>query len=256
MRQRDAAFPRVVDLFLRDAPFRCLVVLVLALDGTVHGYQALLLAATCFGQHFIEVDFIARNPSAVQPQDVELAVVLHQFVQLVLREVLVLLPPVGMLVTLVVLHTVRSGVVVVPEPLAVPVGLREVAANHEVLLAESVEHVAGHVLAWILGKRAVGDGEVGVFRVEHAEAVVVLGGEDHVFHTGILHHVRPLFRIELRGVEGAGEAPVPVLVALVRKFVGTCDPVLRAEGPRFADAGYGVQSPVEQYAEFLVLPLV
>ena len=161
-----------------------------------------------------------------------------------------------MLVALVVLHAVGRSVVGIPEPLAVPVGLGEVAANHESLVAEGLEDVFGGVGLRIVGKGTVGDAEVGVLAVEEAEAVVVLRGENHVAHAGVFHGLCPLVGVELRGIEHVAESPVPLFVALIGELGGTRDPVLIADLPRLHDAWHGIESPVHQHAELLVLPLV
>lgn len=43
--------------------------------------------------------------------------------------------------------------------------------------------------------------EIGVFAVEHIEAVVVLGRNDQVLHTGIVGHLGPSLRIESHRIE-------------------------------------------------------
>lgn len=66
--------------------------------------------------------------------------------------------------------------------------------------------------------------------------------------------VRPLLRIEVHGTEDVGQAPVPVLVLLVGHRGVARDPVFITDGPRLDDSGYGIQSPVEEDSELLVLP--
>ena len=163
-----------------------------------------------------------------------------------------------MALLLVVDAPAGSGEIGVPEPLAVPVGLGEVAAYHEALLAEDVEHVVGDILPGIVLERSVCDGEVRVFGVEGAEAVMVLGGENHVFDTSILHDLRPLFGIEADGVQFVFQPEVPLLVLIVGQSVLARNPVhvFRADGPRLHDSRYGVKPPVEEDAELLVLPFV
>ena len=48
------------------------------------------------------------------------------------------------------------------------------------------------------------DAEIGQPRVKHAETVVVLRGEDDIFHGRRLSDPRPLLRIEFDRVEGLG----------------------------------------------------
>ncbi len=158
-------------------------------------------------------------------------------------------------VELVVGPTVGSGIMGVPEPFAVPVGLREITAHPYIFLTEGIEHPSGHIALGIVFEGMFGDGEIGVLRVEHAETVVVLGREDHVLHTSILHHVRPLFGVEVHGVELVFQSPIPFLVRIIVVHVA-CNPVFGADRPRLYDSGNGVDAPVEEHAKLLILPVV
>ena len=230
--QGDAAFPRIVQLGFGDAAFRCLVVFVLSADAAVHGYQSGMLLA-CFLQDAVQSYLVAGNPASVQPQDVETAIIRHQFVQLVLCEPDVVLPPVRMAFALIVLHTVRGSEIRIPEPFAMPVRLGEVAAYHKVFLPESIENMPGHIPAGIVLEGSVGNGEISVLGVEHAEAVMMFGGEDDILDACILHHFRPLFRVEVDGIELVFQSEIPLFVLIVRQvsFAGNPVDVFRADGP-------------------------
>jgi hypothetical protein len=69
---------------------------------------------------------------------------------------------------------------------------------------KSAENFFGYIAfgmgrKWYLGS---GDFIIGVFGIEHIEAVVVLGGENHIFHSGFLCGSGPFFRIEPDRIEG------------------------------------------------------
>ena len=109
-----------------------------------------------------------------------------------------------MLLDAVVDAAARSGVIRIPEPFRVPVGFGEVAADHKALLAVGIEHLLSHVLARIVGKRTVGNREIGVLGGEHAESVVVLGGKDYAFHARSHEGACPLLAVEACGIESLG----------------------------------------------------
>ena len=193
------------ELCLRDGLLRRLVVLVGPLDGTVHADQAGAYLPG-LGQDLVQAHLVAGDPAAVQPEDVQLPVAAAgEFRELVLREGHVVLIPVGVLVHLVVDAPARGGVVRIPEPFAVPVGLGEVGADQEALRTEGVEDVLGDVLPGVRGEwSGLGDGKVRVFGIEHAESVVVLRREDHVLHAGVFEDIGPLLRVEVHRVEDLG----------------------------------------------------
>ena len=85
-----------------------------------------------------------------------------------------------------------------------PVGLREIGAHGEILVAERIEHKLQHIASRIVAEGVVGNGEIGLAGVEHAEAVVMLRGENHVAHASIRTRRSPLRRIEFRRSELIG----------------------------------------------------
>ncbi len=141
-----------------------------------------------------------------------------------------------------------------PVILRVPVGLGEVGSYLELVFSECFEHVFQHVALGIVLEGMLGNGEVGLPTVEHAESVVVLGGENHVFHAGVVHRLCPLFGVELGRVELLGKAPIPVFVLLIGHGGVACDPVFINNGPRLHDARYGIEPPMDEHSEFEVLP--
>ena len=208
------------------------------------------------GRHVDVLLVLLANPSAVHPEDVYRAVAREDFFHLPVGVLLELLPPPGPLLRGIGGVAPAVGIDVPPVVLRVPVGFGEVGAYHEAFLAEGFKDVFQHVALRIVAEGMMGDGEVGLLGVEHAEAVVVLGGEDHVLHAGILHGVGPLLRVELRGVELVGQSPVPVFILIERARSVLRDPVFVADRPRLDDARHAVDAPVHEHSELLVLPLV
>ena len=43
----------------------------------------------------------------------------------------------------------------------------------------------------------------------------MLCGEDHVFHSCLLHDIGPLLRVEIRGIQLVCHTPVPVFILLI-----------------------------------------
>ena len=107
-----------------------------------------------------------------------------------------------------------------------PIGLREIAACPESLVAESIEHISQHILSLVACKPAVGHLIVGGLGIPKAEAVVMLARKHHVFHSSLLHHSCPLFRIELRRIEILAQSPIPLLVFLITHHWIGRNPVL------------------------------
>ncbi len=153
---------------------------------------------------------------------------------------------------------VRGGIAVPPIVLRVPVGFGEIGPNHHILVAEGLKHILGHIGLGMVGKGAFGDGIVAVLGVIHGKTIMVLGGENHIFHTRFFGGGGPLVGIELSGVEFLIEIPVPLFVSIVVHGAVARNPVFvfRTYRPRLHDAGYGIQTPVDNHAEFEILPLV
>ena len=228
MAQGDAAFPRNIELLGWDTLLWSLIVLILSTNGSIYTDHTRIALAGIY-QNGIKTNFITGNPSAIEPQNIDVAIISGQLVELVLGKLAVVLPPVWMLLLLVVDAAVRGCIIRVPEPFAVPVWFGEITANHESLVSVGIEYLFGDVVAWILAERSMGDGEVGIFGIKHAEAIVVLGGEDHILHTCLFHHVCPFARVEVHWIEGIFLTPVPCLVLLVGWFAFTYNPVFRTD---------------------------
>ena len=232
MAQSDTAFPWMIQLSFRNTTFRSLVVFVTSLDGTVYRNQTWLSSATYFGQQLVQMYIFTSYPTTVEPKNIEVTIFGHQFLQLVVSKVLIVLPPFRMTFFLVIDMTMRSIVFRIPEPFAMPVRLREITAHHEVLLTERIPYMASHVLTWVVLERTISNGIISILGIIHTETIMVLGSENHVFHTCFIHDTCPLVRIEICRIEVINQTPVPLLELIVIRNPAN-QPVFRTKFPRF-----------------------
>ena len=159
--------------------------------------------------------------AAVEPEDVDFAVVRQQLAQLHLVDPHELRPALR-----VFLRAAKIARVL-------PVLDRKIQANLQPVSAARV-HILAHKVAPGRGLRAAEAGRPGV---EQAEAVVVLGGKDHVAHARAAGQARPLVRIEMPGAEAIGQRAV-----FFRRY-------RRGVHRPFAQALQGVQPPVNKQPE-------
>src|SRR5437867_203687 len=91
-----------------------------------------------------------------------------------------------------------------------PVRLGEVGAEAEAMPPERIEQDLRNVRLRVRAEGAVrrGDSPIGLLRVEHGEAVVVLSREDEVLHPRPLRSLRPLLRLEMLRIERAIKRPI------------------------------------------------
>ena len=124
------------------------------------------------------------------------------------------------------------------------------------LFAEGFYHFASDVGLGILRKwtTRVDSGVGSLLRVEHAEAVVVLCGEDDIFHARVFGGLGPFRWVKMLWVEGFVKVLVISLVLIIIRTIAV-DPGLVADGPRLHHFPLGVDTPVHHKAEFQVLPL-
>ena len=119
-----------------------------------------------------------------------------------------------------------------------PVADRVIGAEGDPLLAAR----RGHFLDYVAAQRRVHDVVVGLFRVEHAEAVVMLGDQHQVLHPRLPGDPDPRVGVE------AGRVEMPVeLVILLDGHLGS---------PRPADLGSleAHRAPMYEHAEPRVAP--
>ena len=114
-----------------------------------------------------------------------------------------------------------------------PIQQRIIQADLEALGAEGVHKLAHGVPA----EGGVGGFEIGIPAIEQAEAVMVLGGEDGVFHAGLARHGRPGAGIEIR----RRKLPKIGQVIGLGHTLGGAHP-LPARGD-------GIQPPMDKHAE-------
>ena len=89
------------------------------------------------------------------------------------------------------------------------------------------------------------DAPIGLVRAEHAKAVVVLGGDDDIFHPGVLGEAHPLFGVEPHGVELARE-----LLVLGYRHLGFFEKPLAVIGLAVPLAGgHGINPPMDEQPE-------
>ena len=63
-----------------------------------------------------------------------------------------------------------------------PVGFRVIFAHHKAFVAECLKHIAQYIAFRIVAKSMLGYREIGLFRVIHAETIMMFCCEQHVFH--------------------------------------------------------------------------
>src|SRR5712672_4636286 len=81
-------------------------------------------------------------------------------------------------------------------------------------------------------------------RIEHAEAIVMFGGKDHVLLAGSTGQIDEGVRIELNWIESLGEPPV-------LRFRDAAGGWIH-DRPRGFDAGERIRSPVNEHSKFRV----
>jgi len=264
MSHRYAAFPWNADWGGGHALLGGNVVFVFAAHGAVGSQQPRLNLAG-FLHHLAQADILTvlgRNLSAIQPEHVNAAVVLHQLHDLAMGELDILFPQLRLLCWVVGgIAPVTHGQFLPfgPVPGAVPVRLGKISGNGDGFFAKSVEHAFGDVGMLVRVEGAVRRGNlvIGQLCVEHAEAVVVLGGKNQVFEAVARGHFRPLFRLNAHGVETFVQADVLLaengLVLFPADGLARPFGILVAQRPRFADAQLGIQTKVHHQRQLLIL---
>ena len=135
------------------------------MDGTVNDDDARLILTGDTG-HLGHVQVLTAvllsYPAAIEPQDIYLTVTRQNFVHLIVGELLELLPAPGVLINGIVHVATFLGIHIPPVVLRVPVGLREVGSDGELLLAEGIQHMLQHIATWIVLKGVLGNGKIGL----------------------------------------------------------------------------------------------
>ena len=141
-----------------------------------------------------------------------------------------------------------------------PVRFRIIRPDADSLFPEGRKHGLGDVGPFVGVKRTVlrRDLVVGLRRVEHAKAIMMLGGKNHVTHAGVLRRARPLLRVELLRVKSLAQV---FICRDIRKIIARVVPlslaptlVFRTDRPRLDDPPLAVGPPVHHQPELEVLP--
>ena len=140
----------------------------------------------------------------------------------------------------------RAGGLVIPGPAGAPIGMVPV---HDGMIKAELDAGVVAGLGQLLERVALEggglDAPIGLVGPEHAEAVVVFGGDDDVFHAGILGQAHPFLGVELHRVELAGE-----LLVLGDGHLGFLEEPFAVVGVAVPLAGgHGIDAPVNEQAE-------
>src|SRR5438132_14334795 len=96
----------------------------------------------------------------------------------------------------------------------------------------------------VLAIGSIGDLVVREGRIEHAEAIVMLGGEHHVLLAGSAGQIDEGIGVKLRWIESHGKWPI----LRFRDATGSRP----HNGPRGFDAWERIRSPVNKHSEFRI----
>ena len=146
-----------------------------------------------------------------------------------------------------------------PVPRAVPIRLRKIRGDPQSLRAECVEQVAGNVGVLMGMKGAIGRGHliIRLLGIEHAEAIVMLGGENQVAKARVLRKARPCLRLKAHGMEGAVQReilpPEARGIAFPVHIPARPARVRIRKRPGFANAPLRIAAPVHHEGQLLIL---
>ena len=253
--------------------FRGLVVLVFAANRAVDDDEVRVVFSRnlCYSGHVDVLDValaaqpgpcfvvyapFGAHPTAIEPKNVDVAVIMGEFSYLSMGELFVFLETLRHDGRVIVDVAVRGGPFVCPIVIAVPVGLGEIEACPEALFTKGLDHRTSDVSFGILGEgtRRVDGGVGGLLGIEHAEAVMVLRGENDVFHARAFGGFGPFRWVEMLWVNGLVKILVISLVLVIIRAIAI-NPRLVADGPLLHHFPLGVDAPVHHKTEFQVLPL-
>ena len=160
---------------------------------------------------------------------------------------------------LVIHIPIRCSEIIPPIVLIMPVRFWKISACHKPFLSEGFEYILGNIRFRMLLKSTPGYGKIRVLTIEHTKAVMMFSRKNHVFHTGLFRHFRPLGRFEFSRIELLTQSvPIPILKLLIVIVTVTTDPVhiFGTQSPRFNNTRHGIKSPVKNNTELQITPLV
>jgi len=208
------------------------------------------------------VDGVQRSyPSAIQPEKIHPAIARHQLFYLFVGIVLKALPAIGVFVRIIIHIPVLRREIRPPVLFTVPVGLGEISPDHKIFFPESIEDLLSHIAARVGREGGFGgcDLIVRLLRIKHTETVMMLGGEDHVFHARRFGGSRPFRRIKVGGIESGLQVlirfQVIIIISAIRSATHRPSLIFGTDAPAFHDAPLTICTPVHEQAEFAVLPL-
>ena len=186
-----------------------------------------------FGFPVIATLAVFAGIGEVKPDDVNFAVSGQKFRDLI-PHILGITLHGAALVEFFPVRMIDIGVTAVNDKVRVmPVQKRVVEADLQAFRSESIHHFPEQIFA----AGSVGNFVIGVFAVPHAEAFVMLGGEDNVLHPGVFCSLCPFAGIEEIRIE---KFKVNGIIFIQDLFMKT-DP--------FMPGGHGIQPPVDEHAE-------
>ena len=174
-----------------------------------------------------------RIVGKVKPQHIELSVVCADLAYLIVHVGQVTVEiAVIVFVCRVVPHRVVP-VAVMWEIVVEPVEQGEIQTDLQSFCADGINILCNEVAAAF----RVGGFEISILAVEEAESIVMLGSQNHVFHTGLFRRLGPFPRLEINGIE-----LLKIFhVIFFRNLLGTPHP--------FSARRDGVKPPVDKHAE-------
>ena len=260
MGHSDAGLPRIWKGRVRNLLFRCQVILIDGSGAARYNHDVRLVFAGSCGNAVVIVQ--RDGGRKVEPEHLQVTVfAAGKFVNLGVDKVEIPVPFFREFVDRIVRIRILRREIVPPEIIVVPVGYGEICSRHYSFSPEGVEQFLCNIGFWTGMERTTVRSNLVVvlLRVEHVEAVMVLGGKHHIFHSCILCGLCPGLRVEGHGIELGDEIfvrPDIFLIAhiLRTKLVAPLD-MSRIERPGLDDSGHAVSSPMDKQTELLVLPI-
>ena len=210
-----AAFPRNVQRFFRNAELRCHVVFVSAADCAVNGENP-RLNFTCFLNDLSKLNILAvvlADPARVEPENVQLTVILAELQNLIFRIFFKTVPHVGILFRIVGrpagCQTIFSQLFV-PVVRAVPVGFGKISTDTDAFCTKCIKHGFYNIRILVFMERAVlcCCFIICIFCVPEAESVVMLCGQKKITESAVLCHLRPFLRLKADRIKRTVQAEI------------------------------------------------
>ena len=252
-------FPRHLQSGVRHGLFRRDEVFILAAAGALTDNQMGLCGGADLLHDLTQTDVLPQvvgtDPAAVEPEHVNFPVIAAQLPNLLVNELHILFPELRVLADVIV-DVARGSRAELRGPVvrAVPVRFGKIGGDGHAAAAEFPVERADDIRVAVRVEGAVGGGDLVVrgFRIVHAEAVMVLGGEQKILEAAFLCKLRPGSRVELHGVEGFVCVPILLLAFLARGpgeiLLAPCG-VAVAQRPAFVGAQLAARRPVHHKAE-------